>query len=133
MKRILVLVVTLAFFAPAVLANVGVDDMMKKDAKASMVTIKGYLIDRHCASQHMDALEATAMGHTTECTMKCMESGLGVATEGKWIVFDKDGQAKAAKLLRESKSEKGVMVQITGTIDGDKIVVSTIKEVSPAM
>ena len=41
----------------------------------------------------------------------------------------RDGSAQAAKVLEKSKARKGVLVAVTGIVDGDEIGVSSIAEV----
>jgi hypothetical protein len=105
-----------------------------KAAKAEKVTMKGYLMDKMCASGHMDDLATMSPEHTTACALKCAPTGdgLGVVSEGKFYAFDAKGAKKAMSLAKKSKTEKGLMVEVTGTVNGDQFMVSSIQEVKTA-
>lgn len=108
---------------------------MKHDsAKMEKMTYSGYLMDKMCAEAHKDDMGEMAKTHTTECALKCQKSGFGMVSDGKWYSFDAKGQTKAAAILKKTKTDKGVMVEVVGTAAGDTITVSSIKEVTtPAM
>jgi hypothetical protein len=137
MKRFVSLFALLALSTTIALAQ---GDMMKKDMKddakkamkAETATLKGYIVDKMCASGHKDELGTMAPDHTKSCALSeaCLKSGLGLVSEGKWYGFDKKGSEKAASLLKDAKSEKGAMFEVTGEVKGDLIVVSSIKEVA---
>ncbi len=96
------------------------------------VTFKGYVVDRHCASGEGDRLveHVKSMPKSCSLTRVCLGSGLGVVFDGRWYAFDSKGSARAAKLLEKSKTRKAVMVEVTGTVDGDELLVSSIAEIA---
>ena len=105
-----------------------------KGAKGEMVTLKGYVVDENCASGDAGNLSEAAASHTIACSIKCGASGetLGLIADGKWYSFDAKGTKKALKMLKKAKSEKGVMAEVTGTLEGNTLMVSSIKEVESA-
>jgi hypothetical protein len=93
------------------------------------VVIVGYLIDSKCATSHLTALSAIAMDHQTECALKQLNGGLGFVAEGQWFAFDEKGSKKAGEVLKKSKTSKGLMVSVTGTMHGDRFAFTKIKEI----
>jgi hypothetical protein len=98
-----------------------------KDVK----TFKGYVIDNMCASAHASELSETAKGHPTACaTMpNCIKSGYSVVSEGKQYKLDEEGNKKVLGLLKGTKSKKGLLVTVEGTLDGETLHVKKIAEV----
>ena len=95
-------------------------------------TVKGYIVDVMCGGDMTgsDAM-AKAAKHERTCALKgsCAESGFGVMSDGKFYKFDDNGNTKAKSLLESSKKKSAPMAEVTGTIDGDKLAVSSMKEV----
>jgi hypothetical protein len=92
--------------------------------KAKETTVTGNIVDKHCSGADM----AT---HGKGCVLskKCLDSGLGVFADGKFISFDKDGAAKAKAALEASKKDKGAKFKVTGTVTGETMTVAKIEEV----
>jgi hypothetical protein len=122
MKRFVSILALVVFAASVSLAKGGSGDP---------VTLKGYVVDKHCIAHKSGDLSAKASGMARTCTLSktCVASGLGLVSEGKWYPFDAKGSAKAAKVLEKAKEEKGTVVEVTGTMDGEVLTVSSIKEV----
>lgn len=135
MTRILsILAVVLMATSFAFAQNGKMEGMKHGTAKMEKMTYSGYLMDKMCAEAHKDDMGEMAKTHTTECALKCKASGFGMVSDGKWYSFDTKGQSKAAAILKKTKTDKGVMVEVVGTANSDTITVSSIKEVStPAM
>ena len=98
-------------------------------------TFKGYVVDQMCGkgmAKKSNPMEKAA-GHTKECALEdaCAASGYGIFTGGKWLKFDSAGNKLAKDAITKSKREKGLMFEVTGTIDGDLLAVSGLKEASP--
>jgi len=91
--------------------------------KAKEVTLTGNLVDKHCSGADM-----ATHGKGCVLSQKCLDSGLGVFADGKFIAFDKDGSAKAKAALDKSKKDKGAKFKVTGTVTGDTMKVSKIVE-----
>jgi type 1 fimbria pilin len=92
--------------------------------KAKEVTLTGNIVDKHCSG-------ADLATHGKGCVLskKCMDSGLGVFADGKFIAFDADGTAKAKAALEASKKDKGAKFKVTGTVTGDTMKLTKIEEV----
>jgi hypothetical protein len=108
-------------------------------AVASAAQVQGILMDQMCSSKaevHIVAgprLEGgmiVAEAHTRECALMpaCQKSGYGVFTyENKFLKFDEAGSRKALAMLRASKKEDDLKVEVTGEIQGDVIKVASLK------
>lgn len=122
MKKTLGLVTTLvfAFALSTQLLMARVDDQ----------TFTGNLIDTACATKtagHMDKVK----GHPRSCSLMegCTKSGFGIVTsDGKFHKFDEAGNKLALTLLQNSKTEKDVVVTVTGSEDAGTIKVTKIEE-----
>jgi hypothetical protein len=122
MKRFIAILALVVAVSPVVLAQ---------GEEGSETTLKGYVVDKHCVAGKSGDLDAKASAMPRSCTLSkaCVASGLGLVSEGKWYTFDSKGSAKAAKLLKKAKADKGVMFEVTGTVEGDTLTVTSIKEV----
>lgn len=108
-----------------------------KDAKtAQNTTIKGYLMDNMCASMAVSkgpkiAMEKAAK-HSRSCALEddCQASGYGVMSEGKFIKFDDQGNKDALALVKKTKTQNHIMVEVTGMNGKDNFQVSSIKEIA---
>ncbi len=95
-------------------------------ARVDDQTFTGNLIDTACATKsagHMDKVK----GHPRSCSLMegCTKSGFGiVTTDGKFHKFDEQGNKLALEVLQNSKTEKDVMVSVTGTEDAGTIKVT---------
>jgi hypothetical protein len=71
-----------------------------------------------------------AAAHTKECALEdnCATSGYGVFSDGKYIKFDAHGDEIAQDLIQKTETQKGITVEVTGTIEGDRLAVASIKE-----
>jgi hypothetical protein len=107
----------------------------EKMDKATSHTMKGYLVDKMCATgmakKAPEEAMAKAAKHTKSCALEesCMESGFGLMSEGKWYKFDDAGDKKALAWLKKTEKKNELMVAVTGTHDGDIFKVTSIKEV----
>ena len=74
---------------------------------------------------------AKAAKHTTSCALEesCMESGFGLISEGMWYKFDDAGDKQALAWLKKTDKKNDLMVEVSGTHDGDIIMVASLKEV----
>lgn len=92
----------------------------------------GYVVDAMCAKTMVkkgNPMERAAK-HTRDCALEdeCASSGYGLFYGGKYYKFDDQGDKKAKDVLEKSSTEKGLMVDVTGKMDGDKITVASISE-----
>jgi hypothetical protein len=97
-------------------------------AQGKKVTFTGYLLDQMCGGSVKDV--AKAAEHTKECALMdhCAAAGYGIFAEGKFIKFDAEGSKKAKTLFEKSNKEKDIQVIADGTLNGDVLTVTTIRE-----
>jgi len=117
-------------FAGLVLLLAGVS-VAARDSKS--VKLTGYIIDNKCSGRAAGENGADAVkAHGVKCMMMapCAESGYAVYADRKLYKLDEDGNKKVAEILKSTKVEKGVQVEIEGTVEGDKLKVKSIKEVT---
>lgn len=111
----------------------------KKDvAKADMW--KGYLVDKMCATGYVkdgDAAKANTKGakHTKACALEeeCAGSGYGLIIDGKYMKFDKDGDKMTTDFLNKSKKKDNLLVEVSGTKEGELLKVKSITEAKTEM
>ena len=103
---------------------------LAKEGKS--VKLTGYIIDNACAAGRATGDNATdkVKNHTVKCAMmpNCAKSGYAVFADNKLYKLDEAGNKKAAEILKNTKSEKGVQVSVEGTMDGDTLKVTSISE-----
>jgi hypothetical protein len=84
-------------------------------------TWSGTLVDVMCKGKDL-------AGHTTKCAVSCAKSGYGlVLADGKFVKFDEAGNAKALATLKSTGKEKDLKAKVSGTMDGDTVMVSSIE------
>jgi hypothetical protein len=108
-------------------------DVMKSEVKT--VTLHGYVVDAMCAKR-MAGKETTmkkAAAHTKDCALEesCASSGYGLFSDGTWYKFDPSGDALAKGLIEKGSREKGLAFAVTGKVEGDRLVVASMKEQHP--
>jgi hypothetical protein len=81
------------------------------------------LIDHMC----MEKKKADPDTHTTECLLKCANSGYGIMSEGKWMALDESGNKKAMAALKATTKKDHIRVDVTGAMKDGKVAVETIK------
>lgn len=128
-------VLALAFFVAAFsLAQDAKTDTKgeKKEAPKSEGKWHGYVVDAMCAKNMMkkDNPMEKAAKHTKECALEdaCASSGFGLFHEGKYYKFDESGDKMAKAAIEKSALEKGLMFDVTGKMEGDKILVASLSE-----
>lgn len=106
----------------------------KKDAVPGQETMKGYVVDRMCATGMVkrgakQAMERAAR-HTKMCALEegCRESGYGLVSEGKFYKFDANGDRLALEYLERTSIERGHWVVVRGTMDGSIFKVTSLEE-----
>ncbi|HYM19704.1 MAG TPA: hypothetical protein VEW28_01735 [Candidatus Kapabacteria bacterium] len=122
MKRLLAFVLV-----SAVLLAFGSDSFAKTKPQPKSWT--GVLCDSHCSAK-MKGDMMKAQGHTKSCMTDemCAASGYGMMSDGKYYKFDKNGNKLAADWLKGTTRDKDMEVQVTGTLKGNKISVTDLKE-----
>jgi len=136
MSKKLMAVVTLALCVTVLgLAQAVKKELKKADAaesKPHAVMMQGYVVDAMCA-KGMAGKETTmkkAAGHTKDCALEkeCAASGYGLFSEGKWYKFDAAGDKLANELIEKSSREKELAFEVTGTMSGEILAVTLLKE-----
>lgn len=124
------LILLLAVFAVA-------HDGHNHDAKT--VKVKGHLVDNMCAGDPGEDkdYEAEAKEHKLSCALMphCHKSGFAVAQGKKLYKLDEAGNKLADDVLKATKaakSQKGLMVEVEGTIEGTTLKATKITEVVAA-
>jgi hypothetical protein len=126
-----------SFIALAFLvASVAVAQDAKKEVTPQVeplsMSMHGYIVDAMCAkgmAKKDNPMEAAAK-HTKSCALEegCAASGFGVFSEGKYYKFDEAGDKMTKELIEKSKTEKGLMAEVTGQMKDDKFAVTSVKE-----
>ncbi|HLL75143.1 MAG TPA: hypothetical protein VK421_07730, partial [Pyrinomonadaceae bacterium] len=96
--------------------------------ESKSIKIKGYLIDNMCAGEPGEDkdYEADAKGHALSCALMphCAKTGFAVAEGKKLYVLDEAGNklaADALKAAKDPKSQKGLLVEVEGTLEGSTL------------
>src|SRR6185503_2388954 len=95
---------------------------------AADTTVKGYLVDLACASEEGQKPGFGAK-HSKMCLQmpECAQSGYGVLTDDKKVIkFDAESNTKAKQFIAGLKKDKDIKVNVTGTVNGERITVSKI-------
>ena len=97
------------------------------------VKLTGYIIDNACSGRAASENGAEKVkNHTVKCAQmpKCAESGYALFVDNKLYKLDAEGNKKAAEVFKATKLERGLQVEIEGSLDGETLKVKSIKEVS---
>ncbi|HEY7338026.1 MAG TPA: hypothetical protein VH639_24270 [Bryobacteraceae bacterium] len=125
----------------SLLRNLCVGGLLSCFAVAAEAPIQGVLIDKKCSYKaetrivpgpRLEGGMVVAYAHSRECALMsaCQKSGYGVFTyDNKFLAFDEAGNQKALALLKATKKEDDLRVEVTGQVDAkDNIVkVASIK------
>lgn len=100
-------------------------------ANGPKVTLKGYLMDKQCSARVMKSENpmAKARKHTKECAEECEAGGFGLVSDDKYYLFDQKGNDLVSKLLKTTTRTDALGVEVVGTVQGDKLLVESIKEI----
>ncbi|MEK6287477.1 MAG: hypothetical protein AABO57_17175 [Acidobacteriota bacterium] len=97
------------------------------------VKLTGYIIDNMCSGRAATENGADKVkNHTVKCAQmpNCAKSGYALFSDNKLYKLDEGGNTKTAEILKNTKLEKGLQVEIEGTLDGETLTVKSIKEVA---
>jgi hypothetical protein len=86
-------------------------------------------VDLACASEEGQKPGFGAK-HSKDCLQmpECVSSGYGVLTDDKKVIhFDTAGNQKAKEFIAGLTKAKDIKVNVTGTVNGDSIVVNKIE------
>jgi hypothetical protein len=98
-------------------------------AFAAETKVQGYLVDLACASEEGQKPGFGAK-HSKMCLQmpECVKSGYGVLTDDKKVIkFDAQSNAKAKQFIAGMKKDKDIKVNVTGTVNGERMTVSKIE------
>jgi hypothetical protein len=98
-------------------------------AFAAETKVQGYLVDLACSSEEGQKPGFGAK-HSKMCLQmpECAKSGYGVLTDDKKVIkFDAASNAKAKQFIADLKKEKDIKVNVTGTVNGERMAVSKIE------
>jgi hypothetical protein len=106
-------------------------------AEPQRVVLTGYIVDAMCGNaiaKKTNPMEKAAR-HTRACGLAeaCAAEGYGVFADGRWIVFDEQGNALANAALRKDTRERALYFRVEGTLEGDHLAVTAVDSLpSPA-
>ena len=98
-------------------------------AFAAETKVQGYLVDLAC-SREEGQKPGFGAKHSTMCLQmpECAKSGYGVLTDDKKVImFDAASNEKAKKFIADLTKDKDIKVNVTGTMNGDRLSVSKIE------
>jgi hypothetical protein len=98
-------------------------------AFAAETKVQGYLVDLACASEEGQKPGFGAK-HSKMCLQmpECAKSGYGVLTDDKKVIkFDAASNTKAKQFIAGLKKDKDIKVNVTGTVNGERMAVSKIE------
>jgi hypothetical protein len=102
-------------------------------------TVQGVLMDKECSAKaevrvvpgpRIEGGMLVAYTHRRDCALMpaCQKSGYGIFTyDNKFLTFDAEGNKKALAVLKGTKKEDDLRIEVTGEIKGDTIKVATLK------
>ncbi|MCA1613088.1 MAG: hypothetical protein LC800_02805 [Acidobacteria bacterium] len=100
------------------------------------IKVKGHLIDNMCAGEPGEDkdYEDEAKGHTLSCALMphCHKTGFAVAEGRKLYKLDAAGNKLAGGVLKATKAaktQKGLLVEVEGTLEGTTLKATKLTEV----
>lgn len=78
-----------------------------------VMTLKGTIIDNHCAAMGKDNLAEFVKTHTKACAVMpdCAASGYSIFADGKLYKFDAESSKKVEEFLKKDESKLEVVVK----------------------
>jgi hypothetical protein len=97
-----------------------------QEAEKKSVKVTGYVVDNMCAEMH--GSEDEAKKHPNSCALMaaCEKSGFAVVSGDKTYKLDEQGNKLAAEALKAAKTQKGLKVDVEGTVEGDTLHATTL-------
>jgi hypothetical protein len=97
-------------------------------AQKKEVKLTGFVLDNMCASEHGN--EAEAKEHETSCALMehCAKSGYAVVSKDAVYKLDARGNELVHALLKDTKTKKGLAVNVEGALEGDLLHVDKLEE-----
>ena len=107
--------------------------------ESKTVKVKGYLMDNMCAGEPGEDkdYESEAKEHAISCALMphCAKAGYAVAEGKKLYRLDDAGNRLAESALKGTKapkSQKGLLVEVEGTLEGSTLKATKLVEVAAA-
>jgi hypothetical protein len=93
---------------------------------------RGYVVDRQCADSVRDDSDPVSFikQHTKDCSVMCKSKNFTLYSSSKWFDFDPKGDKLALKVLQSTKKQRGILVEVTGTLKNKTLLVQTMKEIT---
>ena len=95
----------------------------------------GIIVDKNCATGKVPKqggdLQTAAANESKGCILmaSCVNSGLGLYSDGKYYLFDAKGNELGKAALEKSKKDKGAKFKVTGHVADGHFVASKIEEI----
>ncbi len=133
MKKIIMLLAAAALFPVAATAqDNGSTSAGTPQTTGQTHVWQGYLLDARTAAELMKEPSSAAQMAADYSRATALAAdpslGFGVYADGSWLKFDATGNSQVQSLLTNSKTDKGLLVQVAGTLNGDTIAVTSIQE-----
>lgn len=97
------------------------------------VKLTGYVIDNACSARATGEGGADKVkAHTVKCAQMppCAKSGYAIYADGKLYKLDEAGNKLVAEILKSTKVEKGLTVNVEGTLEGETLHAKKIAEMN---
>lgn len=136
MKKIKVLAVLAAlFFIAAHAQETGMENWKQDPASAQTQeqTWRGYLVDNQTAKAFVKDPDRASQNVAAYSKATALQYGFTAGymlySDGQWLKLDALSTMKAHDVVRNSIRQNGIFVEISGTVNGDVITISSIKEI----
>ena len=105
---------------------------LAQGGEKTTVKLTGYVIDNMCAEVH--GTEEDAQKHPNACALMpaCEKSGFALISGGKSYKLDEQGNKLAADAVRAAKTQKGLKVEVEGTVEGSTLHATRLEAVKEA-
>ncbi len=82
------------------------------------------LMDAGCAAKKETMAQPDA--HPKACALQCAKAGYGAIVDGKFVKFDKKGDALASAAIRKTAKSDHLRATVTGELKGDTLNVTSL-------
>ena len=132
-RRIVLLIAGITLLASARAQEKGaeVKKQISEHPKVVESAWQGYIVDAKTAAElakHPETALEKAAAYTREQALKMQTNGFGIFIEGKWLKFDEPGNRQVLALLKNTTSEEGILVDVTGLQMENLLAVKFMKE-----
>src|SRR5450759_3434740 len=131
MKKLLAVILITIFSIALIVAQ---EKMKMEEKQTKSHSMAGYLVDKMCGEKmvmvNVKKSDAKAARHTKDCALEeaCSAEGYGLVAGGKFYKFDISGDIKAKEYLKATQKENNIKVEVTGTMNDEKLIVESIKD-----